>query len=166
MFLFHLLGFFVSFEKIQRREGNAIKISKQERVLIAAALVLVAILVAYHVFYSQQLKPPVIVYQPAASSEQASFSSPLADENSSFFPGTSSQQATPEDGLPSFQSINPNTADLQTLCLLPGIGETIGGRIIEYREIYGPFQKLSDLKKVKGIGDKIFAKIEPYLTLS
>lgn len=135
--------------------------------LIAAALILMAVLVAYHVFYSQQLKPPVIVYEPAASSnEQASFSSPLADKNSSIFPGMSSQQAAPEDGLPSFQSINPNTADLQTLCLLPGIGETIGNRIIEYRETYGPFRQLSDLKKVKGIGDKIFAKIEPYLTLS
>ena len=145
-------------------------ISKQERVLIAAALFLLALLVAYHVFYSQQLTPPVIVYEAETSSAPNSVESSI--ESSSFHTGSSqggeasSRQSVEGTGALALKSINPNTADLQTLCLLPGIVETLGGRIIEYREKYGPFQKLSDLKNVKGIGDKIFAKIEPYLTLS
>ena len=146
------------------------RVSKQERVLVAAALFLLVILVAYHVFYSQQLKPPIIVYE----SDTFSFSISGHENILSSMPDTSGMKeelsyqqsnATPQNGLPSLKSVNPNIADLKTLCLLPGIGETIAGRIIEYRETYGPFRQLSDLKKVKGIGDKIFAKIEPYLTL-
>lgn len=144
------------------------RISKQERVLVVSALCLLVVLIAYHVFYSQQLKPPIIVYKPDTSSfsghENILSSMPDTSGIKDEMPSQQSN-TTPQNGLPSFKSVNPNIADLKTLCLLPGIGETIASRIIEYRETYGPFRQLSDLKKVKGIGDKIFAKIEPYLTL-
>lgn len=60
--------------------------------------------------------------------------------------------------------ININTADEQTLAKLPGIGEKKARAIVEYR-VKKPFKRKGDLKKVKGIGRKIFKEIEPLITL-
>ena len=50
--------------------------------------------------------------------------------------------------------INVNTADLETLMTLPGVGEAIGQRIIETREAVGRFSYPEDLLLVPGIGEK------------
>ncbi|MFA8343595.1 MAG: ComEA family DNA-binding protein [Rhodothermaceae bacterium] len=63
------------------------------------------------------------------------------------------------------KSININTANKKTLMSLPGIGSKTADAIISYREKNGFFVKLSDLRKVKGIGSKKFKKIEKYINL-
>ena len=60
--------------------------------------------------------------------------------------------------------ININTALSADLRELPGIGEVMAERIIEYRESHGRFTKTEDLKKVKGIGEKKFEEIQGYIT--
>jgi competence protein ComEA len=54
------------------------------------------------------------------------------------------------------EKINLNTATLEELTKLKRIGPVYGQRIIDYRETYGPFEKIEDLIKVKGIGQKTF----------
>lgn len=49
--------------------------------------------------------------------------------------------------------VNVNTASEEELCLLPGVGPVIAGRIVEYRKSHGPFSNPDDLKNVSGIGD-------------
>lgn len=63
------------------------------------------------------------------------------------------------------QRISINTATLNELCSLDGIGENIAQRIIEYRESHGSFQTIEDIKNVKGIGEKKFEKIKDDITL-
>ena len=58
--------------------------------------------------------------------------------------------------LASMEKININKADTKTLTTLKGIGKDRAVKIIEYREKNGPFQKIEDIMKVKGIGKKIF----------
>ena len=60
--------------------------------------------------------------------------------------------------------IDLNTADVETLQRLPGIGEKLAGAILSYREVHGPFRNITELKSVEGIGEEIFARISPYLT--
>jgi len=49
--------------------------------------------------------------------------------------------------------ININTADVNTLAKLPGIGEKGAAAVIEYRTKNGPFKTVDDLKNVPGISD-------------
>ena len=60
-------------------------------------------------------------------------------------------------------SININTANEAELVKLPRIGPAIAKRIIEFRNINGPFKSIEDLQKVKGIGKKTINNIKPYL---
>lgn len=59
------------------------------------------------------------------------------------------------DGL-----VNINTAGLEELKTLPGIGDSKARSIIAYREKNGAFKTIEDIKHVDGIGDGIFAKLE------
>ncbi|MBQ7682402.1 MAG: helix-hairpin-helix domain-containing protein [Oscillibacter sp.] len=60
--------------------------------------------------------------------------------------------------------VNINTADLAALCALPGIGEALAGRVIEYREAHGPFASPDEIMNVSGIGAGKFAAIEALIT--
>jgi len=55
-----------------------------------------------------------------------------------------------------------NKADQKALEALPGIGPALAERIIAFRQ-ETPFKVVRDIKKVAGIGDKIFTTLEPYI---
>lgn len=61
--------------------------------------------------------------------------------------------------------VNLNTASADELALLPRVGPAIAERIVEYREQEGELTSVEDLMLVRGIGEKTFALMEPYLTL-
>lgn len=59
--------------------------------------------------------------------------------------------------------ININVVSQEKLKEIPGVGSVIAARIVEYRQSFGLFKGLEDLKKVKGIGDKKAEAMKGYI---
>ena len=56
--------------------------------------------------------------------------------------------------------VNPNSADLETLMTLPGVGESMAQRILDAR----PFVDREDMQRINGMGPATLARMKPYLT--
>ncbi|MBP3900991.1 MAG: helix-hairpin-helix domain-containing protein [Blautia sp.] len=65
-----------------------------------------------------------------------------------------------DDGL-----IDLNTAGMDQLCELPGIGESKASAILAYRDKYGPFSSIDELMQVNGIKEGTFAKIKDRIAI-
>ena len=61
--------------------------------------------------------------------------------------------------------VNINTANVNELDNLPGIGPSLAQRIIEYREENGNFKSIEELQNVKGIGDTKYSDIKDNVTI-
>lgn len=75
-----------------------------------------------------------------------------------------------EQGLAAAQGqqggkININTASLEELDTLPGIGPSIAQRIIDHRTTHGPFRSREDLQKVSGIGEKRYEQLKDLISV-
>lgn len=63
------------------------------------------------------------------------------------------------------QVVNINTADASQLALLPRIGPALAQRILDFREENGKFEAAEELILVRGIGEKTFELLEPYVVV-
>lgn len=77
-------------------------------------------------------------------------------------PAEEGNKITPEV---SHGRININTATAEELTNLPGVGPVLAERIVAWRTTHGPFSHIAEIKQVVGIGDALFARIQPYITI-
>jgi competence protein ComEA len=67
--------------------------------------------------------------------------------------------------VPNPDLININTASLEELDTLPGIGLATAQKIIDYRDQNGPFQQIEDIMNVSGVGPATFDQIKDLITV-
>lgn len=132
------------------------EINSHERVLVAIALILFAGVIFYN-FYTLPPKnnnggevvsasDTVTVAVPYTTEKLSESTTESLSENES--------KQTDENS-----TININTASIDELVSLPGIGEVKAKAIIEYREKNGSFKFAAELLNVSGIGEKTYEKI-------
>jgi competence protein ComEA len=64
------------------------------------------------------------------------------------------------------KTVNINQAAPPELARLPRVGVKLADRIVAHRAQHGPFRRVEDLMEVKGIGEKFFTTLKPYLAVS
>ena len=62
--------------------------------------------------------------------------------------------------------VNVNKATQAELRTLPDVGPTLAMRIVEYRDLHGPFSSIEQLTEVRGFGPKTLEKLAPMLVLT
>lgn len=88
---------------------------------------------------------------------------PLAAQGSA----DTEQGADPGDGggTKAAHVVNINTADASQLALLPRVGPALSQRILDFRQENGEFEAPEELILVRGIGEKTFELLEPYVVV-
>lgn len=77
------------------------------------------------------------------------------------------ERAVPQESfMPDVSPLDVNSASAEELTGLPGIGEVLAQRIVDYRSANGPFETVEDLLSVSGIGEKKLAELEGRITVS
>ena len=67
--------------------------------------------------------------------------------------------------MPDLSPLDLNAATAEELAELPGIGEELARRIVEYRAEHGAFQNVEGIMEVSGIGEGKFAALEGRITV-
>ena len=106
------------------------------------------------------IAPKGEVPPPTKSVVRGGTSKPKHSETSKEGQAPAVEKLTPGKG-----TVNINSAGLNELQRLPGIGPALGQRIIDFRKEHGRFTSADQLDQVKGIGPKKLAKIKPLVTL-
>jgi competence ComEA-like helix-hairpin-helix protein len=83
-------------------------------------------------------------------------------------PTKSDQDSAPggSEGHSTSALLDLNHASATDLDRLPGIGPVLAGRIVTYRGLHGPFRSVEELLGVRGIGPRLFARLEPLIRVA
>ena len=90
------------------------------------------------------------------------------DQTASTVDLPSSEESTPDESSTEnsdAELVNINTATLDELDSLPGIGPTTAQKILDYREANGPFSTIEEIMDVSGIGPSTFEEIKDLITV-
>jgi len=105
---------------------------------------------------------------PDASLDDLNLAGKLQDGQKVMVPRRIQASTSPQDGAPSAQQsslTNINTATVEDLDKLPGVGPSMAQRILDYRTKNGPFSSVDELDNVEGIGPKKLENLRELVTI-
>ena len=116
-------------------------LNKSEKILFTIFLLLSSIIILYNLFYIPSLPDANIIKKEFVFQE----------DNSS--------------GNDSIKTVNINSASVDELKSIPGVGESTAKKIVEYREQNGGFSAKSEIMNISGIGEKKFENMKNYISI-
>lgn len=131
----------------------------QSMFMIGVALVLMSGIILY-----VSLSSPAVYMQEVTTQGEAQTVSQSVSESQDDTASASTTTDTKPQLTASFP-ININTATVEELCLIDGMGEARASAIIEYREYIGGYESVEQIMNISGIGESLYAKLSPYLTV-
>jgi len=102
---------------------------------------------------------------PPAAAKNATTTDPVEAEDTPKEPKAKKAPKAAKGKQAISGKLNLNTATVEQLTLLPGVGPSKAERVIAFRKKNGEFKRVADLRKVKGFGYKTIKKLEPYLDI-
>ena len=124
-----------------------------------------------HVLAVAALAAVVVASGALWLSPRAAVAGPKALPKATARPPAAAPADTPDDDTPRggkkavTGKLNLNTATVDQLMLLPGVGPSKAERVVAWRGKHGPFKRIADLRKVKGFGYKTLKKLEANLDI-
>ena len=143
---------------------------KQEQILSVIALVLLAGVIIYHVLSSpltyEVTVEEGVTTETVVATTSVSFSLSDAETGeSTTLTETSTAAPTAAPGIDATGKVNLNTAGIEDLKTLKGIGDSKAQAILDDRTENGPFAAIEDLTRVSGIGQKTFENLRDQITV-
>jgi competence protein ComEA len=107
-----------------------------------------------------QIPPPITSVVRGGEKSAGAVSSRSVSSNERSEASKTAKLTHPSEGL-----VNINTANLEELQRLPGVGPVTAQRILEYRNRNGRFESVDELMEVEGIGPSKLEKMRPFVRL-
>ena len=140
----------------------------KQKLFLLCALLFGCLLTSVGVEYFEAQDEPIHIQAPQFADQQSKTKSNLQflAEQSKFTSNLKflEEQHKMKDNKQFSTPVNINTATIEELDTLPGVGPAIAKRIVEFRSTQ-PFTKPEDIMLVKGIGKKKFAKLRERITV-
>lgn len=140
----------------------------QSLVMVGVALFLLAGLCLYLGLSQPKISSGVLVETPTTAVHSGTTTgSAAATVGRSAASRTATAAQTTASGNAGTVSypVNLNTATFEELTAIQGIGDQRAAAILAYREQIGKYTSVEQIKDIRGIGDGLYAKIAPYLTV-
>jgi len=147
-----------------------LQITKKERIVISSLLIMVVLTMTFSLVLKNSYDSNAENYEDILKEfeeKSALLERKRIEELNKYEPDISGK-GEETAGIGTSQEaliININTADINELQKLKGIGKTYAQRIVDYRVENGEFKDVEELLKVKGIGKKRLEDIKAFVTL-
>lgn len=118
------------------------------------------------VLYIGHSQPKIVVKNnDNTSSASQNAQNTNVDENITYFQNNSENNNAFVSDKQFAYPVNLNTATVEDLMKIEGIGENRAWQIVSYRNEIGRYTSVSQIKNISGIGDGVYEQISPYLTV-
>ena len=146
------------------------QLNRVERTAIAVSALFVVLLAGFMIG-RHSVGTPVVLERGAQEPAAAEIPEviPVIDDGEEtrsvpISPAADTAEAETTDAAASLYPMNINEADAEELALLPGIGEVLAQRIVEYRDHHGTFSSTDEIMEVNGIGKAKYEAVRDLIT--